>query len=194
MTRNTIHLILIFFWILLSSFHPAGDIVIPHKKINKTIAKLWKDKQFILEEISGDVSGLCLGNNRLFTVREQTIVLGYIYIGRVNSCRSGGCSVDATDESLEFEYFDYFFVTDATGKVMRVKVFNYRATHGHEIMSRGWLRQFIGYSGEKELIYGKDIEAISGATISANAINDDIQLEVDCLQKCLLDSVVITTN
>lgn len=181
-------------WILFSSFHPSGELVVPSKKINKTIAKLWKNKQLILQEASDDVSELCLGNNRLFMVREQTAILGYIYLGRVNSCRSGGCSVGATDESLEFEYFDYFFVTDATGKVMQVKVFNYRATHGHEIMSSGWLRQFIGYSGENELIYGKDIEAISGATVSANAINDDIQLEVDCLQKCLSDSVILSIN
>ncbi len=187
-------LTILLFWILSSSFHPSGELLVPARKINKTITKLWKDRQLNLQEVGENDTGHCLRNSRLFKVQEQTNILGYVYVGRVNSCRSGGCSVDAIEETLEFEYFDYFIVTNATGKVMRVKVFNYRATHGHEIMSSGWLRQFIGYSGQKKLIYGKDIEAISGATVSANAINDDIQSEVSCLQKWLSNSAKHTTK
>jgi len=190
MMKKTIIPVSVFLWILLSSFYPVpsnsvGDLVIPQKKINKTITKLWNDKALVLQEADLKLSTLCLGNSRLFTVRDQSRLIGFVDVGRVNSCRSGGCSIDAGDAAVEFEYFDYFFVTDTLGKVLNVKVYNYRATHGHEIMSRGWLRQFIGYSGKEKLLYGKDIEAISGATVSVNAIIEDIQMELNCLRKYL---------
>ncbi|MCF6172089.1 MAG: FMN-binding protein [Bacteroidales bacterium] len=195
MVNNTFRLVFFILWILLSSFHPSGEgVQLPEKKMNKTVAKLWKDKVLVINEISKDVSIPCLGDSRLFAVLDQTITLAYIYVGRVNSCRSGGCSIDDGDKAIEFEYFDYFFVADTTGNILNVKVFNYRATHGHEIMSRGWLRQFVGYSGEEELLYGKDIEAISGATVSANAINDDLHLELNCLQEWLLDDGKVVQN
>jgi len=195
MLKNTFRLAFLFLWLLLSSFHPVGEgVQFPVKKVNKTIAKLWKGRALTLQEIGGENSIPCLGNSRLFAVLEQSSTLAYIYVGRVNSCRSGGCSIDAGDAAVEFEYFDYFFVTDSLGKVLNVKVYNYRATHGHEIMGRGWLRQFVGYTGEEELLYGRDIEAISGATVSANAINDDIRLEVSCLREWLSGSTKVVQN
>lgn len=169
-------------WCLFSSFHSRDAIEVPVKKINKTIERLWKDKALQLEEIYLDSNSL-LASGLLFEVKDQLTTLGFVYIGRVNSCRSGGCNIES--EKLEFEYFDYFFVADSFGEIMKVKVFNYKATHGHEIMSSGWLRQFIGYNGQENLIYGKDIQAISGATISAVAINAHIQNEVKNLQRWL---------
>lgn len=169
-------------WILLSSFHLPDAVQIPLKKINKTIAKLWKDKEPNIHELNlmGGKDNLL---QHLFVVTEKSEVLGYIYVGRVNSCRSGGCSIESS--TVDSEYFDYFFIVDTTGKVLKVKVYNYRATHGHEIMSSGWLRQFIGYDGQEDLVYGKDIQAISGATVSALAINTDIQDEVSYLKEWL---------
>jgi Na+-translocating ferredoxin:NAD+ oxidoreductase RnfG subunit len=58
--------------------------------------------------------------------------------------------------------------------VVQVKVFNYQATHGQEITAKSWLKQFIGYQGQKELKVNKDIDSISGATISTYAITEDI--------------------
>lgn len=60
-------------------------------------------------------------------------------------------------------------------EVLQVKVFNYQATHGHEVSAPGWLRQFKGYRGEKTLRPGKEIDSISRATISVNAIKQDIE-------------------
>ncbi len=64
-----------------------------------------------------------------------------------------------------------------------MKVYNYRATHGHEVMGWGWLKQFIGYSGGKEMVYGKDIEAITGATISASALTANLQYQQNTLKE-----------
>jgi Na+-translocating ferredoxin:NAD+ oxidoreductase RnfG subunit len=100
----------------------------------------------------------------------------YVYVGRVNSCRAGGCSTNAsTDIQENSEYFDYFILFDKKKSVRMVKVFNYQATHGQEITSRGWLRQFRGHRENDKLVVDKTIDSISGATISVYAITADIK-------------------
>jgi hypothetical protein len=108
----------------------------------------------------------------------------YLYIGRVNSCRTGGCSGQPSNLPLgHSEYFDYFIIFDSTVTVINVKVFNYQATHGHEITAKGWLKQFIGYTAKANLEVGKTVDSISGATISANGITNNIQLVTAALEK-----------
>ncbi|MBP8851324.1 MAG: FMN-binding protein, partial [Breznakibacter sp.] len=53
----------------------------------------------------------------------------YYYVGRVNSCRVGGCSVEM-GPNVDYEYFDYFIIFNEDGEVDLVRVFNYQATHG----------------------------------------------------------------
>lgn len=107
----------------------------------------------------------------------------YLYIGRVNSCRAGGCA-QSVDEfnNVGSEYFDYFIFWDSTKTVQLVKVYNYRATHGQEITAKGWLKQFIGFVDGDALEVDKNIDAISGATISVYAITDDIQAKTRLLK------------
>lgn len=99
----------------------------------------------------------------------------YSYIGRVFTCRAKGCNnVEREYNSNDSEYFDYFILFDSTGKILSIQIFNYEATHGHEITLKSWLSQFVGYNGTRNLTFGKDIDAISGATVSANSITNDI--------------------
>ncbi|MFY9153760.1 MAG: FMN-binding protein [Prolixibacteraceae bacterium] len=108
----------------------------------------------------------------------------YAYVGRVNSCRQGGCSNPVATLSIETpEYFDYLIVFDSKPSVQLVKVFNYQATHGQEISVKGWLKQFQGYDGSQSLSVGKDIDAISGATVSVIGISNDIQEKTRLLKK-----------
>ncbi len=111
----------------------------------------------------------------------------FIYVGRVNSCRSGGCSAILAKEKIDgvSEYFDYFILFDQRKSVKTVKVFNYQATHGQEISSSGWLQQFSGYNGLTALQVGKNIDAISGATISVDRITSDIEEKTRILNKIM---------
>lgn len=110
----------------------------------------------------------------------------YIYAGRVNSCRAGGCSNPGLTMNLETsEYFDYLIVFDSNLSVQQVKVYNYQATHGHEVTNKGWLKQFHGYDGSRSLTVGKSIDAISGATVSVYSITDDIQDKTKLLKKLI---------
>jgi hypothetical protein len=170
-------------WIGLVSLMTEDRADLPMKKINKAISKIWKVEAFEVIDHNLNIEGNCNNNGCWFKVVTDDGELGMVYVGRVNSCRSGGCSIDPADETaLSFEFFDYFMLADMNSEVLWVKVYNYQATQGHEVMSRGWLNQFIGLSPEKEIIFGEDVESISGATVSANAITRDIEEILACVE------------
>ena len=54
--------------------------------------------------------------------------------------------------------------------VRKAKVLIYREDYGNEIGSKRWLKQFIGKTGADNLKYDVNVDAISGATISANSM------------------------
>ncbi len=155
-----------------------GDINYEHKAIQRTLEKNLSlvnpqlSELVLPEAIETGIEG------KFFNVTSDNTdaEIRYMYIGRVNSCRAGGCSLPgALAQGAESEYFDYLMVFNAQCEVIMVKVFNYQATHGHEVTAKGWLKQFIGYqNNEKELEVGKNIDSISGATISVNGITRDI--------------------
>jgi Na+-translocating ferredoxin:NAD+ oxidoreductase RnfG subunit len=73
-----------------------------------------------------------------------------------------------------YEKFDYIIFYTPDLAVLGVKVTAYRSTHGAAICQTKWLGQFQGYEGG-ELVLGRDIDAISGASISARSMVEDIQ-------------------
>jgi hypothetical protein len=73
-----------------------------------------------------------------------------------------------------YEYFDYCVVYSPELEVIMVSVLTYRSDHGYEICNKSWLKQFSGSRG-CDLTYGKEIDAISGATLSATSLTEDIQ-------------------
>ncbi len=158
------------------------------KSLNKQVEKLWGLKESKKEEIlmteafekEPKIKG------KFFTIIDKNSVRQnrYVYIGRVNSCRAGGCSIpNETLSNTESEYFDYYVLFNDKIEVELVKIYNYQATHGQEVTVKGWLKQFIGYNGNKSLHVGKDIDAIAGATISVYAITADIEHKTNLLKQ-----------
>ncbi len=176
--KISLAVLLALIWVAFSSSSPSGALMPPLIKMNKTINRIWKTDSLAIHAFSSE-SDAGFGNEEsyYFYILGEGDTLGYAYAGRVYSCRSGGCAIDGSSGNGDLEYFDYFFITDKSVTIKKVKVFNYQATHGHEVMGWGWLRQFSGFSGGKQLIYGKDIEAISGATISASSLTTNIQYQ-----------------
>ncbi len=160
-------------WLLSLGFTSSSDIRVPYKKVDKSIKKYLHLDEFRLFQMD-NVIGFN-SQSKVFKVISSDSSVGYVYVGRINSCREGGCSVGAPNTDSGFEYFDYYLVANSFGEVENVKVYNYQATHGHQVMSKGWLKQFIGFNGQNQLMYGSDIQAISGATISAKAITNSVQ-------------------
>jgi thiamine biosynthesis lipoprotein len=58
---------------------------------------------------------------------------------------------------------------DPEGKLLGLEVMVYRESHGFEIRSRQFMKQFLGKTLASALTLGEDIAAISGATLSSRA-------------------------
>lgn len=131
-----------------------------------------------LEEISCNKKEHPEIQGKFFRILNNSEVseVKYVFVGRVNSCRAGGCSISGNSPAnMESEYFDYYIFFDSSKTVKQVEVFNYQATHGYEITAKGWLKQFAGFTGKDSLVVNKNIDGISGATISVYAITSDVQ-------------------
>lgn len=177
-----VELILVFFLILGGISASAQDIDFNPKSLDKDLKKLWDVEAIVLSEIAVPDSmyhDMLLDKGKIFCTSAKGIDFGFAYVGRIFSCRAGGCGNDqaaaGVSSSEDYEYFDYFIIFDLDLSVQKIRVFNYQATHGHEVGGKGWLKQFVGYQGEEKLEYGKNIDSISGATISANAITYNVQ-------------------
>ena len=135
---------------------------------------------------SGIAQSILSGKYYTLTNSSSLPLIKYVFIGRVKTCRAGGCSIRRNEESDNGgEYFDYFILYDAAGTVRLIKVFNCQTSHGQEITATSWLKQFKDYTGKTDLIIGKNVDAISGATISVDAITLDIEHKTKLLQQSL---------
>ena len=176
-------LFLVFLLCTASFISNAQEINFMPKSLNKDLQKLWEKDLVELKEIKipdSIYNDILLDKGKIYTTSAGNMHLGFTYIGRIYSCRSGGCGMDdipveMTSIDDDFEYFDYYIIFDDELEVKKIRVYNYQATHGHEVGGKGWLRQFVGYHGGEKLEYGKNIDSISGATISANAITYNVQ-------------------
>lgn len=187
MKKIVLKISLIIVFLISGNIIARDDIEYTNKRITKEIIKTLGIDAFNLEEIVFDDNTV---QGKFFKILDSDNNIAYTYIGRVNSCRSGGCS-PFNNQHSSFEYFDYLFVLDTTFTVKKVKVFNYQATHGQEICSKNWLKQFINYNGEKNLVVGKNIDAIAGATISTHSITFDIQDKTLLLKELLGEYAII---
>lgn len=167
--------------------YAQSDVNYKHKTITKALSKAGVTDMDSIEELVMPDSVFSSNqiNGKYFLIKEENENhFEYIYVGRVNSCRAGGCSVSRDISSTgSSEYFDYFILFDHKKTVQTVKVFNYQATHGHEITAKGWLKQFIGHNGSEQLQVDKNIDAISGATISVYAITADVEMKTEILKR-----------
>lgn len=156
------------------------EVNINRKRLNKEIENRFHLSGFDLRktELHGDSE-----NGIFWNIESKSETIGFVYTGRVFSCCKNGCTVGQSSMSGEnAEFFDYFILFDKTKSVTSVVVYNYEATHGQEITAKGWLKQFAGFNGSRNLVVGKNIDSISGATISVNAITADIALKTALLK------------
>ena len=63
----------------------------------------------------------------------------------------------------------YIVALDLSGKVTNLAVMSYVEQRGRPIATRRFLDQFLGKTAKSPITVGKDIDAVSGATISSRA-------------------------
>lgn len=186
MNLKRILLLLIVFCGVMAVFS-QNDIDFHHRSLIRTLKKAGLNNESDIKEykLSDTSSVKKIFSGKYFQITgDEVNPYKYIYVGRVNSCRGGGCSISAnTSQANSSEYFDYFILFDSNLSVQLVKVFNYQATHGYEVTAKGWLNQFIGHDGSEPLQVNQNVDAISGATVSVNAIVKDIERKTEILKE-----------
>ena len=69
----------------------------------------------------------------------------------------------------------FMVILNIDGEIENVNVIKYREAYGSEVGSKSWLQQFINFNNNSDYNIGKDIDGISGATISVKSMSKGIQ-------------------
>lgn len=142
------------------------------EKINTAIQGTYEVDEFSMDlmNVSADLNGNTpseLGGENLFRITAGEKKLGYVYVGVAPSLK---------------KTFDYVVLLNPDLSVKKSKILIYREDHGRQVGSQRWLKQFIGRKSGEKLVYGKDIDGISGATVSAKSMTLAVNNVLESLQ------------
>ena len=142
------------------------------EKINSAIQRTFEVEEFSMDlmEVSSDLNGQTpseLGGENLFQITAAGKKLGYVYVGVAPSLK---------------KTFDYVVLLNPDLNVKKSKILIYREDHGRQVGSQRWLKQFIGRKSGEKLVYGKDIDGISGATVSAKSMTLAVSNVLESIQ------------
>jgi Na+-translocating ferredoxin:NAD+ oxidoreductase RnfG subunit len=73
------------------------------------------------------------------------------------------------------EFITYAVTIDASGAVKDVEILDYRETFGAQVREAAWRAQFAGRRHGQSLKLGKDVQNISGATLSSKHVTDGVR-------------------
>ena len=69
----------------------------------------------------------------------------------------------------------YAVALTSEGKVRQVEILEYREAYGSEVRGASWRKQFVGRSHADPVQIGRDIQNVSGATLSCQHVTDGIR-------------------
>ena len=143
----------------------------PGKQINKLVSKVWKGQEVSMEKITlpDSFKMEIVELNKVYSNKE---LVGYACFTTAKGCRIGGCAAPESTNSESYETFDYIVIYDTDFSILKVEVANYSGQYGYEICRAKWLTQFMGKTFGFKL--DENIDGISGATISATYLIDDL--------------------
>lgn len=73
------------------------------------------------------------------------------------------------------EWVTYALAVGADGTVRSLDILEYRETHGHEVRTPSWRKQFVGRRADTPFHFEDDIKNISGATLSCSHLTAGVQ-------------------
>ncbi len=74
-----------------------------------------------------------------------------------------------------FQPITFLLVISKEGKILYFEILKYRSDHGGNVKEIWWRNQFIGKNVDSDFTVGKEIQAVSGATISVNSLTRGIK-------------------
>ncbi len=159
--------------LLLFSFAEIQFPPILQKKVDNAVRTTYGIETYSLsaitvsEELKKSVKAK-LDGDHLFKVVNGDSLIGYIYVGEAPSMK---------------KVFDYIILFDPDLRINKSKVLIYREDYGLQIGSQRWLKQFTGLGINDNATYGGNIDAIAGATISAESMTKATNEVLETLKK-----------
>lgn len=101
-----------------------------------------------------------LGSDEIYELKVDQKLKAYAYLGAAPSKERD---------------FDFTILFTPELEIKKVKVLIYRESFGREIETDRWLRQFEGMTPESSVKFEKDIDGITGATISARSMTRAVE-------------------
>ena len=93
-------------------------------------------------------------------------------------------TISQSDTTITYAFLDnvignsmpitFMVILNIDGDIINANVIKYREAYGGEVGNKGWLRQFINLNNNSGYNIGKDIDGISGATISVKSMSKGI--------------------
>jgi Na+-transporting NADH:ubiquinone oxidoreductase subunit NqrC len=99
-------------------------------------------------------------NWRMFAAYRGDAALGYVVLDDVIG---------------KFELISYAVAINPDASIKQIEILTYRESHGFEIKSPAWRKQFAGKTAEAGLSIGEGIANISGATLSCAHVTDGVR-------------------
>ena len=129
-------------------------------KIHETISTIFNSSTYTINSIS----------DNFYTISESERIIGYLIV---------------QSEFSKYKKFDYFIIYNNSAEILKVKILNYRESHGFEICNKRWLKQFIGNNSDSEFEFNSKVDAISGATISVNSLKTSVFKQTQTLKSII---------
>jgi hypothetical protein len=99
-------------------------------------------------------------NWRVFAAYRGDVPLGFVVLDDVIG---------------KVELISYAVAINPDASVRQIEILTYRESHGYEIRSPAWRRQFAGKNAQAGLAMGEGIANISGATLSCTHVTDGVR-------------------
>ena len=125
---------------------------------------------------------------------QQKFYGEYVYLWLI--CDSDSISGFAILDNVYGKSMPITFLTifDYTGSIEQVDIIRYREPFGGAVASRNWLDQFIGKNSVDDFKIGKNIDSITGATISVGSVTKGIKKLTILSQYILQDPLYTCPN
>lgn len=145
------------------------------KSIDKLVQKIWKTEN--IKRVPIKVPDSLKHNlSDSYILLQNDKVIGYACYTTAYGCQVGGCAKPKDELNNEaaqaYETFDYIVVFDANFSIKKIEIAQYPGAYGYQICRRSWLKQFTGKTPSLKL--NEDIDGVSGATVSAQFLIDDL--------------------
>lgn len=112
---------------------------------------------------------------KVFTILSQDKILGWAVV---------------LDEMGKIKPITFLVAIDTYSNVLAVRILEYRDMFGSEIKRRSFLRQFQKKSLKDPIVVGRDIDAVTGATISSQAAASSVRKSLKIIKELKIDGQV----